>query len=84
MKSGLSLRNRFLVGGSFLAIISGTTSLYSAWAFSRVRNVVDRTVLDGERATGVTGALINGARARGRDALPADRARQGPGASNSG
>ena len=59
MKSGLSLRTRFLVGGSFLAIISGTTSLYSAWAFSRVRDVVDRTIQDGEQATAVTGTLIN-------------------------
>ena len=59
MKNALSLRTRFLVGGAFLAIISGTTSLYSAWAFSRVRDVVDRTVKDGEQATAVTGALIN-------------------------
>jgi NtrC-family two-component system sensor histidine kinase KinB len=59
MKSALSLRNRFLVGGAFLAIVSGATSLYSARAFSRVREVVDRTVQEGEQATAVTGALIN-------------------------
>ncbi len=59
MKSALSLRSRLLVGGAFLAVISGITSLYSAWAFFRVRDVVDRTVKDGERATAVTGALIN-------------------------
>jgi two-component system, NtrC family, sensor histidine kinase KinB len=59
MKKALSLGTRFVVGGAFLAVISGTTSLYSAWAFSRVRDVVDRTVQDGEQATAVTGALIN-------------------------
>ncbi|HLK90887.1 MAG TPA: ATP-binding protein [Polyangia bacterium] len=59
MRNALSLRTRFLVGGAFLTIISGTTSLYSAWAFSRVQDVVDHTVQEGEEATGVTGALIN-------------------------
>ncbi|HXJ24036.1 MAG TPA: ATP-binding protein [Polyangia bacterium] len=59
MKNAVSLRTRFLVGGTFLAIISGTTSLYSAWAFSRVRDVVDRTIQNGQQATSVTGTLIN-------------------------
>lgn len=59
MKGAFSLRTRFLVGGAFLAIFGGATSGYSAWAFSRVRDVVDRTVRDGQQATAVTGTLIN-------------------------
>jgi NtrC-family two-component system sensor histidine kinase KinB len=63
-----SLRTRFLVGGALLALVSGTITLYSAWAFTHVRDVVDRTVQEGEQATPATDSLI-GALEREDDAL---------------
>jgi NtrC-family two-component system sensor histidine kinase KinB len=59
MTSAISLRTRFIVTGTLLVAINLATSAYSVWAFSRVRDVVDVTVRDGEQTTAVTGALIN-------------------------
>jgi NtrC-family two-component system sensor histidine kinase KinB len=59
MTNSPSLRVRFLVGGALLALINGATTVYSAWAFSRVSDVVDRTARASEQASAATGALIS-------------------------
>jgi NtrC-family two-component system sensor histidine kinase KinB len=59
MKSAISLRTRFVVAGTILVAITVATSVYSAWAFSRLSDVVDLTVRDGEQTTAVTGTLIS-------------------------
>jgi two-component system, NtrC family, sensor histidine kinase KinB len=58
MKNAISLRTRFIVAGALLVGINVATSAYSAWAFSRVSDVVDLTVR-GEQTTAVTGTLIS-------------------------